>query len=110
MYLYPCSWAHSLVHARLWGVLNADFQVKLYAAARACFSVLQYIFPEVGVVVVTWGFNRGSSASGAFATLLRDNLIKKGILIRLQLLAVVSKILWALELTGMQTRPSNQLC
>ena len=55
-------------------------------------------------------FNRGSSASGAFATLLRDNLIKKGILIRLQLLAVVSKILWALELTGMQTRPSNQLC
>ena len=24
VYLYPSSWAHSLVHARLWGVLNAD--------------------------------------------------------------------------------------
>ena len=24
VYLYPSSWTHSLVHARLWGVLNAD--------------------------------------------------------------------------------------
>ena len=63
--------------------MNAVPKLHMYQSNR---TLTQCILPEVGVVIVHVGLDRGTkkvSASGVFrvfTSLLRDSLIKKGLL------------------------------